>query len=441
MNWNFGFFDVHTLKRAAQAAGLGAGASALSPQEAEGAQLPGFQRNFVSRFVARNKENFPVGTVEPEVFAQIQEKLPEAQNIVSSGTHAGFTRFMKSGWHPAKTAARMGEILDSKEAAVVKNWQENTGKGVYAEYGILLPYKKDPTFVPFYLNNDKELVFKTLLPPSKGQMKKAGYGEEGGLLPLISRSHDAPSTQRMPLSAVTQQPAHGSNIDDALSFSKAGSGKVEGLDPASGRPTSPMSGLRGNPASAQPPGLSAVEERSSNVTIPEPLNVNNKFISTAGLTAGLGSGLALPGGAQAAGQRGENGEPSTFSALARQAALGTRGVLEGVGSGLTLGLGDPGRGLSDLLGLPVPQNETEQGRVGLNRSLAGVAGTGLLGAGLAKAPGAAVSAMGRALASNPAAEAMLTLGDENFGKMLEKGNEIMGLLEQYEHDFGGEDFF
>ena len=45
MNWNFGFFDVHTLKRAAQAAGLGAGASALSPQEAEGRCDPIFKRS------------------------------------------------------------------------------------------------------------------------------------------------------------------------------------------------------------------------------------------------------------------------------------------------------------------------------------------------------------------------------------------------------------
>ena len=43
MNWNlgnFGFFDADTLKRAALAAGLGAGATALLPEEAEGAVRP-----------------------------------------------------------------------------------------------------------------------------------------------------------------------------------------------------------------------------------------------------------------------------------------------------------------------------------------------------------------------------------------------------------------
>jgi hypothetical protein len=213
------------------------------------------------------------------------------------------------------------------------------------------------------------------------------------------------------------------------------------LDRYLGRPTSPMSGLRGNPASAQPPGLSAVEERSSDVTIPESVNGNNKFIPAVPLAAGLGAGLAMPEDAQAAGQGmpQPSGEPSLLAGLARQFGLGTRGVLEGLGSGLTLGLGDPGRGLSDLLGLPVPQNETEQGRVGLNRGLSDVAGSFLLGTGLAKAPGGAVSTIGRGLSSDPVADAMLTLGDENFAAMLEHGNHIMDLLEQYEGEFGGVD--
>ena len=45
--------------------------------------------------------------------------------------------------------------------------------------------------------------------------RKAGFSEEGGLLPLISSSQDATSTQRMPLSAVTPQPAL-KNIAEAL---------------------------------------------------------------------------------------------------------------------------------------------------------------------------------------------------------------------------------
>ena len=71
----------------------------------------------------------------------------------------------------------------------------------------------------------------------------------------------------------------------------------------------------------------------------------------------------------------------------------------------------------------------------LNRGLSDVAGSFLLGSGLAKAPGAAVSTIGRGLSSDPVADAMLTLGDENFAAMLEHGNHIMDLLEQYGGEF------
>ena len=59
-----------------------------------------------------------------------------------------------------------------------------------------------------------------------------------------------------------------------------------------------------------------------------------------GLGSGIGAGLAMPEGAQAAGQGmpQPSAEPSLLAGLSRQAALGTRGVLEGMGSGLTLGL-------------------------------------------------------------------------------------------------------
>ncbi len=427
MNWNFGFFDADTIRRALAAAGLGAGASSFLPDEAEGAQLPGFQRNFVSRFVARNKKNFPVGSVEPEVFAQIKEKLPEAQNAVNAGTHAGFTRFIKHGWLPTKTAGRMGEILDSKDAVVVKNWQKDTGKGRYAEYGILIPDKNNPTYVPFYLDDNDEIVFKTLFSPSRGQLKRVGYGEEGGLLPLISSSQDATSTQRVPFSAVTPQPALGGNIAD---FSLPDNLKLPAVPLAAGL----GAGLALTPDQAFGWGKDGL--RTADLTPEDSAPLRTGELLPSDIGGSITADLRLAGTPSASGS-----ESPFWGEMARQFGLGTRGVLEGLGSGLTLGLGDPGRGLSDLMGLPLPQNETEQGRVGLNRGLSDVAGSFLLGAGLAKAPGAAVSTVGRGLSSDPVADAMLTLGDANFAKMLEYGNHIMDLLEQYEDVLGGEDSF
>ncbi|WP_458401128.1 hypothetical protein [Mailhella sp.] len=390
MNWNFGFFDVDTLKRAAQAVGIGAGASALSPQEAEGAVYSKDGRRLLN--LLDNASKGALSVTEP-VF-EFQERLPK-EVFASANANGGElkTRSFAAArndiqhyWNERHKHMTNPQIEDMVESVV-----EGQNR--------------------FYAKGNEPY------PQSIAALGSGKTGARGSLRPaedytFLHQVNPLSNKRLLKQKSLSEMP-----------------------DGSAGHPLAHTSTGEG-------PTQRAISADSiSHQTIADSAVPDKLKLPAAGLTVGLGSGLALPEGAQAAGRGRENGEPSLFSSLARQAALGTRGVLEGVGSGLTLGLGDPGRGLSDLLGLPVPQNETEQGRVGLNRSLAGVAGTGLLGAGLAKAPGAAVSAVGRALSSDPVAEAMLTLGDENFGKMLEKGNEIMGLLEQYEHDFGEEEFF
>jgi hypothetical protein len=84
--------------------------------------------------------------------------------------------------------------------------------------------------------------------------------------------------------------------------------------------------------------LPAVNSGSFNNSVQEQLA--KLKLSAVPLAAGLGAGLAMPEDAQAAGQGmpQPSGEPSLLAGLARQFGLGTRGVLEGLGSGLTLGL-------------------------------------------------------------------------------------------------------
>ena len=392
MNLNFGFFDADTLKRAAQAVGLGVGASAFSPEEAEAfPAVKDFASSYGAAVRAKKGGHMLAGSLDnEEAFVGAAKRDSSIKNNnVEISIHAGRERWIKDGVEPEETGRMVEEILNSNSSRAMPNFP--TSNPALARSKGMIQVKDSVTgkdiVAPVIGNESGNVVFKTTMNP-------------------------------------------------------VGS-KQAWLDRYLGRPTSPMSGLRGNPASAQPPGLSAVEERSSDVTIPESVNGNNKFIPAVPLAAGLGAGLAMPEDAQAAGQGipQPSGEPSLLAGLARQFGLGTRGVLEGLGSGLTLGLGDPGRGLSDLLGLPLPQNETEQGRVGLNRGLSDVAGSFLLGSGLAKAPGGVVSTIGRGLSSDPVADAMLTLGDENFAAMLEHGNHIMDLLEQYEGEFGGDDSF
>ena len=107
---------------------------------------------------------------------------------------------------------------------------------------------------------------------------------------------------------------------------------------SSGRPTPPYPN---HPTEGALPGrLTTVEESQklgNNLT--ETHKKNNGFLVGSLSSAGLGAGLAMPEGAQAAGQGmpQPSGEPSLLAGLARQFGLGTRGVLEGMGSGLTLG--------------------------------------------------------------------------------------------------------
>ena len=73
MNWNFGFFDVDTVRRAAIAAGLGTGASALFPEDAEGAVYSKDGRRLLNLL-----DNASKGALrETEPVFEFQEKLPK----------------------------------------------------------------------------------------------------------------------------------------------------------------------------------------------------------------------------------------------------------------------------------------------------------------------------------------------------------------------------
>jgi hypothetical protein len=289
MNWNFGFFDADTVRRAAIAAGLGTGASALFPEDAE--SFPSV-KNFAEKYGAavRSKKSghMLAGSLDnEEAFAGAAKRDNSIKNNnVEIGIHAGIERWIKEGIEPEETGRMVEEILNSNASKAIPNFP--TSNPALARSKGMIQVKDSVTgkdiVAPVIGNESGNMVFKTTMNP-------------------------------------------------------VGS-KQAWLDRYLGRPTSPMSGLRGNPASAQPPGLSAVEERSSDVTIPESVNGNNKFIPAVPLAAGLGAGLAMPEDAQAAGQGmpQPSGEPSLLAGLARQFGLGTRGVLEGLGSGLTLGL-------------------------------------------------------------------------------------------------------
>ena len=123
-----------------------------------------------------------------------------------------------------------------------------------------------------------------------------------------------------------------------------------------------------------------------------------------GLIPAVGAGglLSLIGAEEAeAAQRG--GASSEFwPAMARQFGLGTRGVIEGLGTGATLGFGDPGRWVADAIGLPSPETDIERQRVGLNAGVTDALTTFAGGVGAAKmAANPVVRGVGMELADKP----------------------------------------
>jgi len=389
MNWNlgnFGFFDADTLKRAALAAGLGAGATALLPEEAEGAVRPDIVGVVSNAIKEKNYKGQVAGTLESPLSQQALANSSKYKGNTGYFTEHGLTwRHESDGWTPEQIAEGYKGIYDSPDTVVIPNvlgqnhtaqealWNPN-GPGNHSWYMPIVPHKKGFKGVTIYDPETSRVA---------DELKGRGYWEGGSTSSIFTPS-----------------------LEEGL-VQPVGSGTL--------------------PAVNNGPFNNSLQEQLKKLKLP-----------AVGATSALGSGLAMPEGAQAAGPEMplSFGEPSQLAGLARQFGLGSRGVLEGLGQGITLGLGDPGKGLSDLMGLPVPQNETEQGRVGLNSALAGVAGTGLLGAGLAKAPGAVVSGIGRGLSSDPVTDVFLTLTDENFDKMLEYGHHVMDLLEQYEDELG-----
>ena len=98
-----------------------------------------------------------------------------------------------------------------------------------------------------------------------------------------------------------------------------------------------------------------------------------------------------------------NAQNSSFwPSMARQFGLGTRGVIEGLGTGATLGFGDPGRVIADVIGLPSPETDIERQRVGLNAGVTDALTTFAGGVGAAKmAANPVVRGVGMELADKP----------------------------------------
>lgn len=212
---------------------LGLLAGAAVAEEAEGMPaVKGFARAYERAVMDGDKRMLFAGTLEPDVFQKVVRREPSVhQNRVFVGPHAGEARYGTGEMSPLEVGQHIENLLNSAETQVMpnfptRNFQNNAKSMFYLHDG------KD-VVSPFMAGRSGDVVLKTVFRPDYEKRKYL----EGYL----------------------------------------------------GRPLSPISGLRNDvPASAQPPGLSAVrqpsEESIAEISAPN----KGKLPALAGSSTGLG---------------------------------------------------------------------------------------------------------------------------------------------------------
>lgn len=213
---------------------LGIIAASSPPDDAEGAPaVKGFAEMYDKAVRSGSKKMMYAGTMEPDVFERaVRRDSSLRNNKVFVGPHGGQARMATNEMEPLEVGRHIENLLNSGETRVLPNFPgrnfQNNAKGM-----LYLNDGKD-VVSPFMAGRNGDVVLKTLFQPDYENRKFI----EGYL----------------------------------------------------GRPLSPISGLRNDiPASAQPPGLSAVRQPSVEKNISEmPFSGKSKLPAIAGACSGAG---------------------------------------------------------------------------------------------------------------------------------------------------------
>ena len=203
---------------------MGAGASALAPDEAEAAMLPGARKALLKVIGSKGVTRKPdgrvllaepkrprqeVGFLEPKVWAQAQQYYPGANNRVFSNAHEIGKRWNRYKQKPRETLDQLQTALDDGTAKIVPNF---AGDALSAPYGILAKDAYGDVFAPLSMRNN-DLYIKTVLRPNATQLKalRGGGGSvpsspvSVGLIPEALAFQTTSGAQPSPFSAVTPQ--------------------------------------------------------------------------------------------------------------------------------------------------------------------------------------------------------------------------------------------
>lgn len=224
--------DPNIYKGLIPAVGAGGLLALMDAEEAEAAPaVKDFAKRYAKAVADGDKRMMYAGSLEPNVFEEAAKKDSGLQNNrVFMGPHGGEARLATGEMVPDEVGRHVENLLNSGETRALpnfptNNYRNNTKNMLYLNDG------KD-IVAPFMAGRSGDIVLRTAFEPQKDRMKF---------------------------------------IDGLL-----------------GRPKAPISGLRSDPASAQPQGLSVVSKPSIESTIPASSNSRKAIIP---LAAG---GVLLP---------------------------------------------------------------------------------------------------------------------------------------------------
>ena len=202
--------------------GAGGMLALLGADEAEAAPaVKDFAKKYAKAVADGDKRMMLAGSLEPEVFEQAAKKERGLQNNrVFMGPHGGEARLATGEMEPEEVGQHVENLLNSGETRVLpnfpsRNFQNNAKNMLYLNDG-------KAVVAPFMAGKSGDVVLRTAFEPQKDRMKF---------------------------------------IDDYL-----------------GRPKAPISGLRSDPASAQPQGLSVVKQSSTESSIPDSSKASKAII-------------------------------------------------------------------------------------------------------------------------------------------------------------------
>ena len=340
----------------------GGAAAALSPEDAEAAIRPDIEDIITKAIEGQKWAGRSAGNLEsPTAKAALEESTKYKGDAGYFTEHGLKWRNEHDGWTPEQIAEGYREIYNSSDTVVIPNvlgvnpsakealWNPHGGESWYMP---IVPYKKG--FKSITLYNPEASKVERLL-------KDKGYWEGGSTSSIFT-------------------PTLGERSKSI------GSGTLSAVNSPSFKNT-----IR---------GLDTWRKNKMSVT---------------------GGGSMLPlfesGGAEGTGSAPE--EPSTWDGFKRGLGLGTRSVLEGLGEvadtflnqpinavgrlfGYDLGLVNPGKGIADAMGLPVPATDLEKNMALWESGAASAVPLVMGGGAMAKmAASPVVRGVGRELSSTP----------------------------------------